>query len=152
MGIQRLDTVGVVVADLDAAGAVFVDLGLTLDGRTTVEGEWVDRCIGLAGVRCEIAVVQTPDGHGRLELMQFLSPTAVDGSISAPPHAYGLRRIAFAVDDLDSTVERLRAKGAELLGEVVRHEDAYKLCCVRGPEGIILMLAEELDWGSEEWD
>lgn len=127
--------------DVDAT----VELGLQLEGRTTVEGDWDDRCVGLDGVRCEIAVVKTPDGHGRLELMQFLSPDAVDGAIGAPPNAFGLRRIAFAVDDLDAAVERLRARDAEFLGDVVQYEDAYKLCYVRGPEGIILMLAEALD-------
>jgi catechol 2,3-dioxygenase-like lactoylglutathione lyase family enzyme len=144
MTIQRLENVGIVVEDLAAATQFFVELGLTVLGEMPVEGDWVDRVVGLEGVRVDIAMLQTPDGHGRLELMQFHAPSARAGDRDAPPNTLGIRRIAFGVDDIDADVAGLRARGVELLGEVVRYEDSYRLCYVRGPEGIIVMLAEEL--------
>jgi catechol 2,3-dioxygenase-like lactoylglutathione lyase family enzyme len=144
MTVQRLENVGIVVEDLAAATQFFVELGLTILGEMPVEGDWVDRVVGLEGVRADIAMLQTPDGHGRLELMQFHAPSARRGEHNAPPNTLGIRRIAFGVDDIDAAVAGLRARGVELLGEVVRYEDSYRLCYVRGPEGIIVMLAEEL--------
>jgi len=144
MAIQRLENVGVVVEDLEAAKAFFVELGLEVVQAVTVEGAWVDRVVDLEGVRVDVAMVQTPDGHGRLELMQFHAPPAVGDRRPAPPNALGIRRIAFGVDDLDATVAGLRARGTELIGEVVSYEGLYRLCYVRGPEGIIVMLAEKL--------
>jgi catechol 2,3-dioxygenase-like lactoylglutathione lyase family enzyme len=144
MTIQRLENVGIVVEDLRAATKFFVELGLKVLGETTVEGDWVDRVVGLEGVRCDIAMLETPDGHGRLELMHFHAPSARGGDRNAPPNTLGIRRLAFGVDDIDATVAGLRARGAEFLGEVEQYEDSYRLCYVRGPEGIILMLAEQL--------
>ena len=144
MTIQRLENVGIVVEDLPAATAFFVELGLQVLGETTVEGDWVDRVVGLEGVRCDIAILETPDGPGALELMHFHAPSARGGDRNAPPNTLGIRRIAFAVDDIDATVAGLRARGAEFLGDVEQYEDSYRLCYVRGPEGIILMLAEQL--------
>ena len=144
MTIQRMENVGIVVDDLAAATAFFVELGLELLGEGMAEGDWVDRVVGLEGVRTEIAMLQTPDGHGRLELMKFHNPPARDGDRDAPPNTLGIRRVAFAVDDIDRAVAGLRARGTGLLGEVERYEDSYRLCYVRGPEGIIVMLSEEL--------
>jgi catechol 2,3-dioxygenase-like lactoylglutathione lyase family enzyme len=137
--------VGVVVEDLPAAIAFFVELGLELDGEATVEGRWVDRVIGLEGVRADIAVVRTPDGHGQLELSKFHTPAAVGAEPNAPSNALGIRHVLFAVDDVDETLGRLRKHGAELVGEVEQYEDSYRLCYVRGPEGIIVELAEQLN-------
>jgi catechol 2,3-dioxygenase-like lactoylglutathione lyase family enzyme len=142
--IQSLENVGIVVDDLAEAKAFFVELGLEQVGETEVAGEWVDRVVGLEDVRCELSMLQTPDGHGRLELMRFNSPAAREGDTNAPPNTLGIRRIAFSVDDIDAAVARLRDRGLELLGEVVRYEDIYRLCYVRGPEGIIVMLAERI--------
>jgi len=143
--IQRMDHVGVVVDDLEAAIAFFVELGMELDGGTTpVEGDWVDRVVGLDEVRVEIAFVRTPDGYGRLELTKFHNPTATTAEPNAPANTFGLRRIMFAVDDIDDVVARMRAHGAELVGEVAQYEDLYRLCYLRGPEGIIVALAEQL--------
>jgi catechol 2,3-dioxygenase-like lactoylglutathione lyase family enzyme len=142
--IQRLENVGIVVNDLAAATAFFVELGLELLGEGTVEGDWVDGVVGLEGVRTEVAMLQTPDGHGRLELMKFHSPPARGGDGYAPPNTLGIRRIAFAVDDIDAAVAGLQGRGAELLGNVERYEDSYRLCYVRGPEGVIVMLAEQI--------
>ena len=144
MTIRRLENVGIVVEDLAAATAFFTELGLTVLGETPVEGNWVDRVVGLEGVRVDIAMLQTADGHGRLELMRFHSPPARSSDPQAPPDTLGIRRIAFGVDDIDTAVAGLRSRGTELLGEVVRYEDSYRLCYVRGPEGIIVMLAEQL--------
>jgi catechol 2,3-dioxygenase-like lactoylglutathione lyase family enzyme len=133
------------VDDLDAAIAFFAELGLELEGRTTVEGPSVDRMVGLDGVRSDIAMMRTPDGHGRLELDKFHTPPAVRAEpLNAPVNTLGIRRIMFAVDDIDAVLARLLALGAELIGEVVRYEDSYRLCYVRGPEGIMVALAEEL--------
>ena len=143
MTIQRMEHVGIVVDDLAAATAFFVELGLELLGEGSVEGRWVDRIVGLDGVRVEQAMVQTPDGHGRLELVKFRSPPTQGGDPHAPANTPGIRHVAFAVDDIDTVVAGLRARGAELVGEVVRYEDRYRLCYVRGPEGIIVELAEK---------
>ncbi len=144
MTIQRMDHVGIVVDDLAAATAFFVELGLELQGEGPVEGGWVDRVVGLEGVRAEIAMMETPDGHGRLELTQFHAPSSPGGDRHAPANTPGLRHITFAVDDIDVVVARLRAHGAELVGEVERYQDSYRLCYVRGPEGIIVELAEQI--------
>jgi catechol 2,3-dioxygenase-like lactoylglutathione lyase family enzyme len=144
MTIQRMDHVGVVVDDLEAAIAFFVELGMELEGEAPIEGRWVDRVVGLDGVRVDIAMMRTPDGHGRLELTKFHAPTAVSAEPeNAPGNTLGLRSIMFAVD-IDATVAGLRAHGAELVGEVARYQDSHRLCYVRGPEGIIVALAEQL--------
>ncbi|HLU57130.1 MAG TPA: VOC family protein [Pseudonocardia sp.] len=145
MPITRMDNVLVVVEDLDAAVAFFVELGMQLEGRAPVEGEWADRVIGIDGVREEVAMLRTPDGHGRIELAAFREPAAVrTAPADAPVNALGIRRIMFAVDDVDDVLARLRGHGAELVGDVVRYGDAYRLCYVRGPEGILVGLAEQL--------
>jgi len=145
MTIKRLDHVSVVVDDLEPAIAFFTALGMTIEGEMPVEGPWVDCVNGIDGVQIDIVMMRTPDGHGRLELTKFRHPdlVEVDPAI-APPNALGLRSVMFAVDNLDETVTRLRAEGAELVGEVVQYEDQYRLCYVRGPAGIIVALAEEL--------
>lgn len=145
MTIQRMDHVGLVVDDLEAAIAFFVELGMELDGGTTsVQGDWVDQVVGLDHVRVEIAFVRTPDGHGRLELTKFHNPTATTAEAIPPANRLGLRRLMFAVDDLDDVIARLAAHGAELIGEVAHYEDVYRLCYLRGPDGIIVALAQEL--------
>ena len=144
MTIQRMDHVGIVVDDLAAATAFFVELGLKLQGEGSVEGGWVDRVVGLEGVRAELAMVETPDGHGRLELVKFHAPAGRGGDRHAPANTPGIRHLTFAVDDIDAVVARLRGHGAELVGEVERYEDIYRLCYVRGPEGIIVELAERI--------
>jgi catechol 2,3-dioxygenase-like lactoylglutathione lyase family enzyme len=144
MTIKRMDHVGVVVNDLQAATEFFVALGLELQGEASVEGSWVDRVIGLDGVRADIAMLQTPDGHGRLELSQFHAPPALEGDVDAPSNALGIRHVSFAVDDIDAIVDGLRARGAEFVGELETYEDVYRLCYVRGPEGIIVELAERI--------
>jgi catechol 2,3-dioxygenase-like lactoylglutathione lyase family enzyme len=144
MTILRMDNVGIVVDDLDAAIAFFVELGLELEGQTTVEGPLVDRVVGLEGVRSDIAMLRTPDGHSRIELSKFETPPATTAEPKAPVNTLGMGRIMFAVDDIEEVLARLQARGAELVGEVVQYEDAYRLCYVRGPEGIIVALAEPL--------
>lgn len=145
MTILRMDHVGVVVDDLEAAIAFFVELGMELDGGTTpVEGDWVNRVVGLDEVRVEVAFVRTPDGHGRLELTKFHNPTATTAEPNAAPNTFGLRRIMFAVDDIDDVITRVRAHGGEPIGDVAQYEDLYRLCYLRGPGGIIVALAEEL--------
>ena len=145
MTVLRMDNVLIVVEDLKAAIEFFAELGLELVGESTVEGQWVDRIVGLDGVRSDIATMQTPDGHGRIELDKFHSPAAVRGGPEdAPVNTLGIGRIMFAVDDIDAVLARLQAHGAELVGEVVQYEDKYRLCYVRGPEGIVIALAEEL--------
>ncbi len=141
MTIQRMDHVGIVVDDLAAATAFFVELGLKLQGEGPVEGGWVDRVVGLEGVRAEIAMVETPDGHGRLELTKFHAPSGRGSDRHAPANTPGIRHVAFAVD---AVVASLRARGAELVGEVERYEGCYRLCYVRGPEGIIVELAQQI--------
>ena len=144
MTVLRMDNVGIVVDDLKAAIAFFVELGLELEVEMTVDGQWVDRIVGLEGVRNDIAMLRTPDGHSRLELMKFHSPPATVGEPSAPVNTLGIRRIMFAVDDIEEVLARLQARGAELVGEVVQYQDLYLLCYIRGPEGIIVALAEKL--------
>ena len=145
MTIRRMDNVGIVVDDLAAAIAFFVELGLELQGETTVQGPSVDQMVGLADVRTDIAMMRTPDGHGRVELMKFQRPTAVSAEPkNAPANTLGIRRIMFAVDEIYDVVARLQKRGAELVGEVAQYEDKYRLCYVRGPEGILIALAEQL--------
>jgi catechol 2,3-dioxygenase-like lactoylglutathione lyase family enzyme len=139
-----MDHVGIVVDDLAAAIAFFVELGLELQGEGSVGGDWVDRVVGLEGVRAEIAMLQTPDGHGRVELAKFHAPLGEGGDRHAPANTPGIRHLSFAVDDIDAAVAGLRARGAELVGEVERYKDIYRLCYVRGPEGIIVELAERI--------
>ena len=147
MTLKRMDNVGIVVESLDAAIAFFAELGLTLEGRATIEGEWAGRVTGLANQRVEIAMLVTPDGHSRLELSRFLTPPIVADHRNAPVNALGYLRVMFAVDDIDGTLSRLRRRGAELVGEVVQYEEAYRLCYIRGPEGLLIGLAEELKPG-----
>ncbi|MCG5455567.1 VOC family protein [Micromonospora sp. PSH03] len=145
MAIQRMDNVLIVVEDLDAVIAFFVELGMELEGRGPVEGRWVERVIGIDDVRQEVAMLRTPDGHGKVELAMFHRPAAIGGEPKdAPANTLGIRRIMFAVDDIEDVITRLRGHGAELVGELERYEDAYRLCYVRGPEGIIVGLAEQL--------
>ena len=144
MTIQRMEHVGIVVDDLAAATAFFVELGLKLQGTWAGEGRSVDRIVGLEGVRTDVAMMQTPDGNGRLELVKFHSPSHQGGDRHAPANAPGIRHLAFAVDDIEAVVASLRARGAELVGELERYEDSYRLCYVRGPEGIIAELAERI--------
>ena len=145
MALKRMDNVGIVVDDLNAAIDFFRELGLDLEGRATIEGEWGGRVTGLGDQRVEIAMMRTPDGHSRLELSRFLRPEVVADHRNAPVNALGYLRAMFTVDDVEVTVERLRAHGAQLVGDVVRYEDAYKLCYIRGPEGLLIGLAEELE-------
>ena len=145
MTVKRMDNVGIVVEDIDAAISFFSELGLRLEGRATVEGEWAGRVTGLGNQRVEIAMLVTPDGHSRLELSRFLTPAVVADHREAPVNALGYLRVMFAVEDLDDTLARLRKRGAELVGEVVQYEDAYRLCYIRGPEGILIGLAQQLD-------
>ncbi len=142
--LPRLDNVGIVVESLDEAISFFTELGLTLQGRAMIEGEWAGRVTGLDDQRVEIAMMATPDGHSRLELSRFLAPSVVADHRRAPVNALGYLRIMFAVEDIDETLDRLRTRGAELVGDVVRYKDAYRLCYIRGPEGILIGLAEEL--------
>ena len=145
MTIQRMDNVAIVVDDLDAAVAFFTELGMELEGKAQVEGLIADRTTGLDGVRSDIAMMRTPDGHGRLELTKYLSPAAVGaGPGNPPPNTLGLHRVMFAVDDIDDTIARLRAHGAELLGDVAQYESIFRLCYLRGPAGIIVALAEQI--------
>jgi catechol 2,3-dioxygenase-like lactoylglutathione lyase family enzyme len=145
MTLKRMDNVLIVVDDLEAVKVFFIALGMELEGETTVEGPSVDRLVGLQNVRATLALMRTPDGHGRIELDKFHTPEAIrTGPENAPVNALGIRRIMFAVDDIDDVVARLRAHGAELVGEMVQYEEMYRLCYIRGPEGIIVALAEQL--------
>jgi catechol 2,3-dioxygenase-like lactoylglutathione lyase family enzyme len=145
MTLQRMDNVLIVVEDLEAAKAFFAELGMVLEGETVVEGPWADSTVGLSGVRADIAMMRTPDGHGGVELSRFHTPRAVRTQPDpAPANALGMRRIMFAVDDLDDVVSRLRRHGGELVGEIAQYGDSYRLCFLRGPEGIIVGLAEQL--------
>ena len=145
MTIQRMDNVLIVVDDLEAAKAFFAELGMELEGEATNEGPWVDRVVGLENVRADLAMMRTPDGHGGVELTKFHTPPAVRAEPEdAPANALGIRRIMFAVEDVDDVVARLRGHGGELVGEIAQYEDVYRLCFLRGPEGIIIGLAEEL--------
>ena len=145
MTLQRMDNVLIVVDDLEAAKAFFADLGMQLEGEATNEGLWVDSTVGLNDVRADLAMMRTPDGHGRVELTKFHTPPAVRAEPeNAPANTLGIRRIMFAVDDVDDVVARLRSHGAELVGEIAQYEDIHRLCFLRGPEGIIIGLAEQL--------
>jgi catechol 2,3-dioxygenase-like lactoylglutathione lyase family enzyme len=145
MTLKRMDNVLIVVEDIEAAKAFFVELGMELEGETQVQGPAVDNTVGLKGVRADITMMRTPDGHGRVELTRFHTPPAVRVEpANAPANALGIRRIMFSVDDIDDVVARLRGHGAELLGGIPQYEDSYRLCFVRGPEGIIIGLAEQL--------
>jgi catechol 2,3-dioxygenase-like lactoylglutathione lyase family enzyme len=144
MTLKRMDNVGIVVESLDAVIPFFVELGLTLEGRATIEGEWAGRITGLGNQRVEIAMMVTPDGHSRLELSRFISPPVVADHREAPVNALGYLRVMFAVDDLDETLARLGERGGQLVGEVVQYEQSYRLCYLRGPEGLLIGLAEQL--------
>lgn len=144
MTVKRMDNVGIVVEDIDAAIDFFTELGLELVGRAPIEGKWADGVTGLRDMRVEIAMLRTPDGHGRIELSRFLAPPVIADHRKAPVNALGYLRVMFAVEDIDDTLARLIKHGAELVGEVVRYEDAYRLCYIRGPEGILIGLAQEL--------
>ena len=139
-----MDNVGIVVADLEATIAFFRELGLELEGQTTIDGDWAGRVTGLPDMRVEIAMMRTPDGHGRLELSRFLAPTPIADHRNAPVNALGYLRVMFAVDDIDETLARLREHGAELVSEVVRYQETYRLGYIRGPEGLLIGLAQEL--------
>ena len=143
MAVKRMDNMGIVVADLDATMAFFAALGLALEGRATIAGEWAGRVTGLGDQHVEVAMMRTPDGHGRLELTRFLRPAIVADHRAAPVNALGYLRVMFAVDDLDATLARLGER-AELVGEVVEYEGTYRLCYIRGPEGLLIGLAEEM--------
>ncbi len=144
MTILRMDNVGIVVEDLAATVAFFRDLGLELEGQAMVEGEWAGRVTGLGDQRVEIAMMRTPDGHSRLELSRFVAPPVVADHRNAPVNALGYLRVMFAVDDIDETLDRLHKHGAEVVGEVVQYEDVYRLCYIRGPEDLLIGLAQEL--------
>jgi catechol 2,3-dioxygenase-like lactoylglutathione lyase family enzyme len=145
MTIRRMDNVLVVVDDLEGAIAFFAELGMELEGKTVVEGDWAGRVVGLDGVRADIVMLRTPDGHGRVELSKFHTPPAIRSEPhNAPANTLGIRRIMFAVDNIDDVIARLRPHGAELVGEMAQYEDSYRLCFVRGPEGFIIGLAEQL--------
>jgi len=144
MTVRRMDNVGIVVDDMDAAIDFFIELGLELEGRAPVEGDWADGVTGLAGMRVEIAMMRTPDGHSRLELSRFLAPPVVADHRSAPVNALGYLRVMFTVEDIDDTVARLSGRGAKLVGEVVQYQNMYRLCYIRGPEGILIGLAQQL--------
>lgn len=144
MALKRMDNMGIVVDDLDAAVEFFVELGLELEGRATIEGEWAGRVTGLGDQHVEIAMMRTPDGHSRLELSRFSRPSVVADHRNAPVNALGYLRVMFTVDDLDDTLERLGKRGAQIVGEVVKYEDVYRLCYIRGPGGLLIGLAQEL--------
>jgi len=144
MAVKRMDNVGIVVESLETAIAFFAELGLELEGRGTIEGDWSGRITGVRDQRVEIAMMRTPDGHSRLELSRFLAPPVIADHRNAPVNALGYLRVMFAVDDLDETLARLYKRGAQLVGEVVQYEDTYRLCYIRGPEGVLIGLAEDL--------
>ena len=145
MTITRMDNVGIVVADLDAAVSFFEELGMELEGQGRIEGPWADRTVGLDGIQSEIAMMRTPDGHSKLELTRYDSPLpTAGGQADPPPNTLGLHRVMFTVDDIDDTIARLRTHGAEILGDVVQYENTFRLCYLRGPAGIIVALAEEI--------
>ena len=144
MALQRMDNVGIVVESLDAAVSFFTELGLELEGRAMIEGDWSGRVTGLRDQRVEVAMMRTPDGHGRIELSRFLTPPTVADHRNAPVNALGYLRVMFAVDDIDNTVERLSKRGAQVVGDVVNYENVNRLCYIRGPEGVLIGLAQEL--------
>jgi catechol 2,3-dioxygenase-like lactoylglutathione lyase family enzyme len=144
MTVKRMDNVGIVVESLDTAIAFFTELGLQLEGRGMIEGEWAGRVTGLGNQRVEVAMMRTPDGHSRLELSRFLAPAVIADHRNAPVNALGYLRVMFAVEDIDDTLARLQKCGAQLVGDVVQYEDTYRLCYIRGPEGLLIGLAQEL--------
>jgi catechol 2,3-dioxygenase-like lactoylglutathione lyase family enzyme len=144
MTVKRMDNVGIVVEDIGAAIEFFTELGLELEGRAPIEGDWADGVTGLHNMRVEIAMLRTPDGHSRLELSRFLAPAVVADHRSAPVNALGYLRVMFTVEDIDDTVARLERRGAKLVGEVIQYQDSYRLCYIRGPEGVLIGLAQEL--------
>lgn len=144
MTVKRMDNVGIVVEDIDAAIGFFIELGLELEGRAPIEGTWADGVTGLRDMRVEIAMMRTPDGHSRLELSRFLAPPVVADHRVAPVNSLGYLRVMFTVEDIDDTLERLGRRGAKLVGQVVQYEDTYRLCYLRGPEGILIGLAQQL--------
>ena len=144
MAVKRMDNMGIVVEDLDAVIAFFIELGLELEGRAPIAGEWAERVTGLRDMRVEIAMMRTPDGHGRLELSRFLSPAVVGDHRRAPVNSLGYLRVMFTVENIDDTLDRLRGIGTEVVDQVVQYENAYRLCYIRGPEGLLIGLAEEL--------
>ncbi|MCG8967785.1 MULTISPECIES: VOC family protein [Streptomyces] len=144
MTLQRMDNVGIVVEDLEAAVAFFTELGMEVEGRAQIEGLFADQSVGLDGVRSDIAMMRAPDGHGKLELAQYHTPAAIGDGSYRPPNTLGLHRVMFAVDDIDDTIARLRPHGAELIGEVAQYKDFYRLCYLHGPSGIVLALAEQI--------
>jgi catechol 2,3-dioxygenase-like lactoylglutathione lyase family enzyme len=146
MALKRLDNIGIVVDDLELTIDFFQELGLHLEGQARIEGEWAGRVTGLADQRVEIAMMRTPDGHSRLELSRFLTPPVVADHRNAPVNALGYLRVMFAVDNIDETLDRLRKRGAQLVGDVVQYQDSYRLCYIRGPEGLLIGLAQELNW------
>jgi catechol 2,3-dioxygenase-like lactoylglutathione lyase family enzyme len=148
MTIKRMENVGIVVANIDAAIEFFTELGLELEGRAPIEGAWADAVTGLRGMRVEIAMMRTPDGHSKLELSRFDAPPVVSDHRSAPVNALGYLRVMFTVTDIDDTLARLCERGGTLVGEVVQYQDAYRLCYIRGPEGILIGLAQELEKAS----
>jgi catechol 2,3-dioxygenase-like lactoylglutathione lyase family enzyme len=145
MAVKRMDNVGIVVDDLAATVDFFRELGLELEGQGTIEGEWAGRVTGLGDQRVEVAMMRTPDGHSRLELSRFVRPPVVADHRTAPVNALGYLRVMFAVDDIDDTLARLRTRGAQLVGDVVQYKDAYRLCYIRGPEGLLIGLAQQLN-------
>ena len=145
MAIKRMDNVGIVVDDLGETIDFFRELGLELEGRAMAEGEWAGRVTGLGDQRVEVAMMRTPDGHSRLELSRFLTPPAIADHRNAPVNALGYLRVMFAVDNIDETLDRLRKRGAQLVGDIVRYQDSYRLCYIRGPEGLLIGLAQELN-------
>jgi catechol 2,3-dioxygenase-like lactoylglutathione lyase family enzyme len=145
MALKRMDNIGIVVDDLELTIDFFQELGLQLEGRATIEGEWAGRVTGLGDQRVEIAMMRTPDGHSRLELSRFLAPPVVADHRNAPVNALGYLRVMFAVEDIDETLGRLSKRGAQLVGEVVQYQDSYRLCYIRGPEGLLIGLAQELN-------
>lgn len=144
MAVKRMDNIGIVVEDLDRAIDFFAELGLDLEGRAMIDGEWAGRVTGLLGQRVEIAMMRTPDGNSRIELSRFLAPAVVEDHRDAPVNALGYLRAMFTVDNVDTTVARLRRSGAQLVGDIVQYQDSYRLCYIRGPEGILIGIAEEL--------
>ncbi len=148
MSVKRLDNMGIVVEDLDASVEFFLELGLELEGRATIEGEWAGRITGLGDQQVEIAMMRTPDGHGRLEICRYITPPTIADHRQAPVNSLGYLRVMFAVDDIDDTLERLFRRGASLVGEVVQYENAYRLCYIRGPEGLLIGIAQELESGT----
>lgn len=144
MSVKRMDNVGIVVDDIDAAIEFFTELGLELEGRAPIEGRWADDLTGLRDMRVEIAMLRTPDGHGRIELSRFLAPAVVADHRSAPVNALGYLRVMFTVEDIDATLARLAKRGAKVVGEVVQYQHTYRLCYIRGPEGILIGLAQQL--------